>query len=800
MAQQQIAQHTPLGLPPRPAVKPRIDPNQIPSPVQVQLKDEAVYANPEYYYGTCNIEQPLPLASTSFRALDQGNSDPRFIRSTLQAVPQDHEMIRDTGLSLGLVIQPLASQPAETPVVPVSSLIRCTRCKGYINPWCRFTSGGQRFVCNLCDFENVVDESQFCPSDLNGRRMDTEQHPELMFGSVEFEVPEEYHGGIAPSALHWLLAIDVSRMAIESGMLSAACQSVKKLLAIGLPAYTKIAIMTFDTSLHFYNIKAGQSQASMMVVSDLQDVFVPMSEGFFVDSIESRQTIEGLLDQLLSLHQHTIIPQAAFGAAAQAALQAMKTIGGKVSLMQTCLPTLGPGALKERDDPKLYGTEREKGLFAPQDKYYTQLATDYVQHGITADVWLFPPPNTYVDTATLGVLSSLTGGDTHYFPQFSPSKDGAQLEHNLIHSVTRKQGYRGALRVRCSNGLMVDDQYGNFYMSNATDIELAGVHADTTLGISLKHEGSKLSEGAPVYFQCALLYTTAEGQRRVRVHNLSLSVGGSANPVFKHADLDTSMNLLIKRTMTLSAKKSLNDLSNELDTLCVKILTAYRRYCASDASPAQLILPESFKTLPILLSSFKKSVVLRKDTSISVDTRVYNMRKMKTSSIPDTIRWLYPRCISLDAYFSQQPYLERLSYDRLNPESVYWIQSHHDIFIWIGKHAHHLVLELFGVSEREKINPQLGHALFNQDTTNRTLKELYQQSISHVAYLPSIHIIRHGIDLEVGLANTLIEDEILQQMSYVDYLCMIHKQIQLELEREKQDTAIASASYWAHRY
>lgn len=159
---------------------------------------------------------------------------------------------------------------------------------------------------------------------------------------------------------------------------------------------------------------------------------------------------------------------------------------------------------------------------------------------------------------------------------------------------------------------MVDDQCGNFYMSNATDIELAGVHADTTLGVSLKHEGSKLSEGAPVYFQCALLYTTAEGQRRVRVHNLSLSVGGSANPVFKHADLDTSMNLLIKRTMTLSAKKSLNDLSNELDTLCVKILTAYRRYCASDASPAQLILPESFKALPILLSSFKKSIALRK--------------------------------------------------------------------------------------------------------------------------------------------------------------------------------------------
>lgn len=158
----------------------------------------------------------------------------------------------------------------------------------------------------------------------------------------------------------------------------------------------------------------------------------------------------------------------------------------------------------------------------------------------------------------------------------------------------------------------MDDQYGNFHMSNATDIDLVNVNADTSVGIALRHDGGKIPEHNPVYFQCALLYTTAQGQRRVRVHNLSLGVGTTANPVFKHADLDTSLNLLAKRNITLSAKKSINDLSNELDTFCVKILTAYRKYCASGASPAQLILPDAFKVLPLLLSSFKKSAVLRK--------------------------------------------------------------------------------------------------------------------------------------------------------------------------------------------
>jgi protein transport protein SEC24 len=190
----------------------------------------------------------------------------------------------------------------------------------------------------------------------------------------------------------------------------------------------------------------------MMVVSDIHDVFVPMSEGLFVDPQESKAAIETLLSQLPSLHQHNLSSSAVFGPAVQSALLALKSLGGKVSIIQSTLPSLGPGALKNRDDPKLYGTEREKSLFAPQDSFYTQLASECVQSGVSMDVWLFPPANTYIDVATVGVLSALTGGDTHYFPNFNPAREGVQFAHDFMHSINREQGYRSALRLRCSNG------------------------------------------------------------------------------------------------------------------------------------------------------------------------------------------------------------------------------------------------------------------------------------------------------------------------------------------------------------
>lgn len=52
----------------------------------------------------------------------------------------------------------------------------------------------------------------------------------------------------------------------------------------------------------------------------------------------------------------------------------------------------------------------------------------------------------------IGVLSALSGGDTHYFPDFDKNQHGYMFTHDLQYSLQREQGYNGALRLRCSNG------------------------------------------------------------------------------------------------------------------------------------------------------------------------------------------------------------------------------------------------------------------------------------------------------------------------------------------------------------
>jgi protein transport protein SEC24 len=94
------------------------------------------------------------------------------------------------------------------------------------------------------------------------------------------------------------------------------------------------------------------------------------------------------------------------------------------------------------------------------------------------------------------------------------------------------------------SGLSVGDHLGNFNMKNATDVEFGLIDSEKTLAVQIKHDG-KL-EDTNVHFQCALVYTTFDGYRRIRVHNLVLNASTQIVEIFRCADLDTTVNYLAR--------------------------------------------------------------------------------------------------------------------------------------------------------------------------------------------------------------------------------------------------------------
>lgn len=88
---------------------------------------------------------------------------------------------------------------------------------------------------------------------MSGQRVDLAERPELQRGTIEFQVPQIYWTR-QPCPLRVLFAIDVSWHAVRSGMLKSVCMALTQTLFDKEMSGTRVAIMTFDTAAHFYNI------------------------------------------------------------------------------------------------------------------------------------------------------------------------------------------------------------------------------------------------------------------------------------------------------------------------------------------------------------------------------------------------------------------------------------------------------------------------------------------------------------------------------------------------------------------
>jgi protein transport protein SEC24 len=280
----------------------------------------------------------------------------------------------------------------------------------------------------------------------------------------------------------------------------AACSAIKRALA-DLPEgpQTRIGIATFDTTIHYYSINKKLSQAAMLVVPDIQDVYTPLQSDLIVPLSEVQEQVEQLLDNIPVMFQNTRILESAFGAGIKGAYLAMKLTGGKLLVFQSVLPSVGMCALTPRQNEGRVGGEKEYvKLLVPSDKTLKTMAIEFAEFQVCVE--LFIMSQSYVDIISLSVVPRTTGGQVYYYHPFSAVADSAKLYNDLRWNLTRPQGLEAVMRVRCSQGLQVQEYYGNFCKRIPTDVDLPAIDCDKSIMVTFKHD-DKFQDGAECCFQ-----------------------------------------------------------------------------------------------------------------------------------------------------------------------------------------------------------------------------------------------------------------------------------------------------------
>lgn len=547
----------------------------------------------------------------------------------------------------------------------------------------------------------------------------------------------------------------------------------------------------------------------MMIMPDLEDPFLPLGEGLFVDPYESKAVITSLLTRLPEMFSTIKNPEPALLATLNAAVAALEATGGKVICSCSSLPTWGPGRLFMRDDGNHPGGELDKKLYTTEHPAWKKVSEKMASSGIGVDFFLAAPSGGYLDIATIGHVAATTGGESFYYPNFIAPRDGARLSMEITHAITRETGFQALMKVRCSNGLQVAAYHGNFVQHTfGADLEIGVIDADKALGVSFSHDG-KLDAKLDAHFQTALLYTAACGQRRVRCSNVIASVSDtskesntkeqSIRQCMKFVDQDAVVGILAKEASTKLATTSsnLNDIRNWLTERTIDIMANYKKHSANQFPPGQLVMPERLKEFCMYMLGLLKCRAFKGGIENS-DRRVHDMRMVRSMGPLELNLYLYPRMIALHNLQSEEGFADpetghlklppsvRTSFSRIEPGGVYLIDNGQQCLLWFhAQTSPNLITDLFGE----------GHdSLKGLDAYTSSLPVLetllsaqvrniveFQKSLRGSKGM-TIQLARQGIDgAEYEFARMLVEDRNNEARNYVDWLVHIHRGVQLEV-------------------
>jgi protein transport protein SEC24 len=166
--------------------------------------------------------------------------------------------------------------------------------------------------------------------------------------------------------------------------------------------------------------------------------------------------------------------------------------------------------------------------------------------------------------------------------------------------------------------------------------------------------------------QAALLYTSAEGERRIRVHTMLIPVTHNSQEMLNSLDIDTAVNIISKQAVDIAQKEGIEVARRRVHENTADIIRAAKTagvtggnasvYGAYGAPPGTMPngpgatgveLPATLNFLPLYSMSLMKNVVLRGGTDVRLDERAFFQMMVQNMDVEDTILFIYPRMFSI---------------------------------------------------------------------------------------------------------------------------------------------------------
>lgn len=405
-------------------------------------------------------------------------------------------------------------------------------------------------------------------------------------------------------------------------------------------------------------------------------------------------------------------------------------------VFQTIMPNMGDGSLKPRENQSIMGTPSEVKVLRPETPWYKDTAIEFSRQQISVDMFLFPYQ--YMDLSAMGELPKMTAGNMYSYVMFNFDKDAERFEEQLNKSLTTETAFEAVMRIRCTKGMRITNFYGNFYIRGTDLMALPNVNSESVFGFDLSHDEQNVASSY-VTVQAALLYTSSQGQRRIRVMTQALPITGLTSELVESVDAQATCNLLCKQAVDVSLKTNIDQARMRLQQTCLDIMRSAKggntRTVSGYTVPQgpqddgeEKPIPANLELIPLYTLAMMKNVAFRGGTDVHPDERIQAFHNIYSMWTNVSKYFIYPRLFSLhnmsadaghpcdDGDASDESISGRnntllpdtlpLSVENLSSDGIYLLDNGVEMYIWVGRSAdQNLVDSLFGSPTLDNVDP-----------------------------------------------------------------------------------------------
>jgi len=119
-----------------------------------------------------------------------------------------------------------------------------------------------------------------------------------------------------------------------------------------------------------------------------------------------------------------------------------------------------------------------------------------------------------------------------------------KLRREIANCIHRYNGWEAVMRVRISRGWKISNFFGHMLIRIHDLLTVPNCHQDLTFSITLEMEDKVMTVDNTCCIQSALLYTNAEGERRIRVHTFNIVASNNHQELMQSVDPQAAAMIL----------------------------------------------------------------------------------------------------------------------------------------------------------------------------------------------------------------------------------------------------------------